>query len=122
MQSFPCGAGIACSPGLDQARPVYVVALYDLDKRGAGPKELFKEHFVPRSGAGPAYDCSWRNVLCRSFLFMAAKLFSELGLSSDLLKAIDRLGFEQAAPIQAEAIPLLLQGKDVVGQSQTGSG
>ena len=53
---------------------------------------------------------------------MAAKLFSELGLSSDLLKAIDKLGFEQAAPIQAEAIPLLLQGKDVVGQSQTGSG
>ena len=53
---------------------------------------------------------------------MAAKLFSELGLSSDLLKAIDKLGFEQASPIQAEAIPLLLQGKDVVGQSQTGSG
>ena len=53
---------------------------------------------------------------------MAAKLFSDLGLSSELLKAIDKLGFEQAAPIQAEAIPLLLQGKDVVGQSQTGSG
>ena len=53
---------------------------------------------------------------------MAAKLFSELGLSSELLKAIDKLGFEQAAPIQAEAIPLLLQGRDVVGQSQTGSG
>jgi ATP-dependent RNA helicase DeaD len=53
---------------------------------------------------------------------VTAKLFSELGLSSDLLKAIDKLGFEQAAPIQAEAIPVLLQGKDVVGQSQTGSG
>src|SRR5216684_3401670 len=53
---------------------------------------------------------------------MTTKLFSELGLSSELLKAIDKLGFEQAAPIQAEAIPLLLQGKDVVGQSQTGSG
>src|SRR5947208_15113906 len=50
------------------------------------------------------------------------KSFSELGLSADLLKAIDRLGFEQAAPIQAAAIPLLLAGKDVVGQSQTGSG
>src|SRR5690242_12498518 len=50
------------------------------------------------------------------------RLFSELGLSPELLKAIDKLGFEQAAPIQAEAIPLLLQGKDVVGQSQTGSG
>ena len=53
---------------------------------------------------------------------MTTKLFSELGLSSELLKAIDKLGFEQAAPIQAAAIPLLLEGKDVVGQSQTGSG
>src|SRR6266850_519539 len=50
------------------------------------------------------------------------KPFTELGLSADLLKAIDRLGFEQASPIQAAAIPVLLQGKDVVGQSQTGSG
>lgn len=50
------------------------------------------------------------------------KLFAELGLSTELLKAIDKLGFEQAAPIQSEAIPLLLQGKDLVGQSQTGSG
>ncbi len=53
---------------------------------------------------------------------MTTKLFSELGLSSELLKAIDKLGFEQAAPIQAEAIPVLLEGKDAVGQSQTGSG
>src|SRR5205809_4387518 len=53
---------------------------------------------------------------------MTPKLFSELGLSEELLKAIDQLGFEQAAPIQAAAIPLLLQGKDIVGQSQTGSG
>jgi ATP-dependent RNA helicase DeaD len=50
------------------------------------------------------------------------KSFSELGLSADLLKAIDKLGFEQAAPIQAATIPLLLAGKDVVGQSHTGSG
>jgi ATP-dependent RNA helicase DeaD len=53
---------------------------------------------------------------------MTPKLFSELGLSPELLKAIDQLGFEQAAPIQAEAIPILMQGRDVVGQSQTGSG
>src|SRR5437868_12223192 len=53
---------------------------------------------------------------------MTPKLFSELGLSAEVLKAIDKLGFEQAAPIQANAIPILLQGKDVVGQSQTGSG
>src|ERR1051325_11719036 len=53
---------------------------------------------------------------------MTPKLFSELGLSPELLKAIDKLGFEQAAPIQAAAIPVLLEGHDVVGQSQTGSG
>src|SRR5947207_14741610 len=50
------------------------------------------------------------------------KSFSDLGLSPDLLKAIDRLGFEKASPIQTAAIPPLLAGRDVVGQSQTGSG
>ncbi|KAF0170445.1 MAG: ATP-dependent RNA helicase DeaD [Limisphaerales bacterium] len=53
---------------------------------------------------------------------MTPKLFSELGLSPEILKGIDKLGFEQAAPIQAAAIPVLMSGKDVVGQSQTGSG
>lgn len=53
---------------------------------------------------------------------MTTKLFSELGLSDEVLRGIDKLGFEQAAPIQAEAIPILMQGRDVVGQSQTGSG
>src|SRR5216110_1834348 len=53
---------------------------------------------------------------------MTPKLFSELGLSAEVLKAIDKLGFEQTAPIQASAIPILMAGRDVVGQSQTGSG
>src|SRR5213596_2825704 len=53
---------------------------------------------------------------------MTSKRFSELGLSPEILKAIDKLGFEQASPIQAEAIPVLMAGRDVVGQSQTGSG
>ncbi|HWQ92151.1 MAG TPA: DEAD/DEAH box helicase, partial [Clostridia bacterium] len=53
---------------------------------------------------------------------MTSKLFTDLGLAPELLKAIDRLGFEQASPIQAAAIPLLMAGKDIVGQSQTGSG
>src|SRR5215212_3440611 len=39
-----------------------------------------------------------------------------------MLRAIDKLGFEKASPVQAEAIPLLLEGRDVIGQSQTGSG
>ncbi len=53
---------------------------------------------------------------------MTPKLFPELGLSPELLRAIEKLGFEQTAPIQAAAIPVLMAGKDVVGQSQTGSG
>ncbi len=53
---------------------------------------------------------------------MQKKLFSELGLSPDLLKAITRVGYEEASPIQSEAIPVLLSGRDVVGQSSTGSG
>ena len=53
---------------------------------------------------------------------MTPKLFSELGISPEVLKAIEKLGFEKAAPIQAEAIPVLMSGRDVVGQSQTGSG
>ena len=53
---------------------------------------------------------------------MTAKLFSELGLSPALLRAIDRLGYEKAAPIQSEAIPMIMAGNDVIGQSQTGSG
>ena len=48
--------------------------------------------------------------------------FDRLGLSPEVLKAVAALGFEEAAPIQAAAIPVLIEGRDVVGQSQTGSG
>jgi ATP-dependent RNA helicase DeaD len=48
--------------------------------------------------------------------------FAGLGLSPAILKAVEALGFEEAAPIQAAAIPVMLAGHDMVGQSQTGSG
>jgi ATP-dependent RNA helicase DeaD len=53
---------------------------------------------------------------------MTASAFSELGLSPAILKAVDQLGYEKPAPIQAAAIPVLLSGKDIIGQSHTGSG
>jgi ATP-dependent RNA helicase DeaD len=53
---------------------------------------------------------------------MLKPTFPDLGLSPEILKAVEALGFEEASPIQAAAIPVLLQGRDVVGQSQTGSG
>ena len=49
-------------------------------------------------------------------------MFNELGLSADLLKAIEDMGFEEPSPIQALAIPALLAGGDVLGQAQTGTG
>jgi ATP-dependent RNA helicase DeaD len=48
--------------------------------------------------------------------------FASLGLSPAVLRAVEQLGFEEASPIQSAAIPLILAGHDVVGQSETGSG
>jgi ATP-dependent RNA helicase DeaD len=48
--------------------------------------------------------------------------FSELGLAPDLLDAIRDVGYEAPSPIQEQAIPPLLEGLDVIGQAQTGSG
>ncbi|RSK50229.1 DEAD/DEAH box helicase [Hymenobacter rigui] len=48
--------------------------------------------------------------------------FSELTLSEEMQRAITEVGYEEASPIQANAIPVLLQGRDVIGQAQTGTG
>jgi len=48
--------------------------------------------------------------------------FTSLSLSPSLLAVVGELGYETPTPIQAECIPLMLAGKDVIGQSKTGSG
>ena len=48
--------------------------------------------------------------------------FDALDLPGDLLAAIKKVGFEEPSPIQAQTIPLLLEGRDVVGLAQTGTG
>ncbi|MCW3063834.1 MAG: box helicase domain protein [Solirubrobacterales bacterium] len=48
--------------------------------------------------------------------------FAELNLAPDILAAIRDVGYEQPSPIQEQTIPLLLEGRDVMGQAQTGSG
>src|SRR2546423_12944601 len=48
--------------------------------------------------------------------------FAELGLSEPLLDALQHLGYENPTPIQEQAIPALLEGRDVIGQAQTGTG
>ncbi len=53
---------------------------------------------------------------------MENKGFDQLGLNNNVLKAIEDMGFEEPSKIQKDAIPVLLQGKDVIGQAQTGTG
>ncbi len=48
--------------------------------------------------------------------------FNELGLSNYLTRAITEMGFEETTPIQEKTIPLALEGKDLIGQAQTGTG
>jgi len=48
--------------------------------------------------------------------------FDNLGLDPALLKAVQRLGYTSPTPVQAEAIPAILAGRDVVGSAVTGSG
>jgi ATP-dependent RNA helicase DeaD len=48
--------------------------------------------------------------------------FHDLGLKDEIVQALDELGFEEPSPIQAQAIPLLLGGQDMIGQAQTGTG
>ena len=48
--------------------------------------------------------------------------FSQLGLKQSLLKVLDEIGYESPSPIQAKTIPVLMEGRDVVGQAQTGTG
>jgi ATP-dependent RNA helicase RhlE len=48
--------------------------------------------------------------------------FNNLGLSAELLRAINEQGYDQPTPIQAQAIPAILEGRDVMGAAQTGTG
>ena len=48
--------------------------------------------------------------------------FRDLGVSDEVLRGIEEMGFEEPTPVQARAIPLLLGGRDVVAQALTGTG
>ncbi|MBO4521711.1 MAG: DEAD/DEAH box helicase, partial [Methanomicrobium sp.] len=48
--------------------------------------------------------------------------FSELNISDEIVRAVEDMGFEEPTPIQQLAIPLIMQGRDVTGQAQTGTG
>lgn len=53
---------------------------------------------------------------------MTTVRFDELELSHEILRGVKEMGFEEATPIQSQAIPVAMQGYDVIGQAQTGTG
>lgn len=48
--------------------------------------------------------------------------FDESGIHPDILRAVHEMGFEVMTPIQEQSVPVLLEGKDIIGQAQTGTG
>lgn len=48
--------------------------------------------------------------------------FSDLGISGEILRAVEEMGYTTPSPIQSQAIPFVLEGRDVIGQAQTGTG
>ncbi|MEG0823233.1 MAG: DEAD/DEAH box helicase, partial [Erysipelotrichaceae bacterium] len=48
--------------------------------------------------------------------------FNELNISEEMIRAIEEMGYEEATDIQVQSIPLIMQGKDVLGRSNTGTG
>ena len=69
-----------------------------------------------RAAAPPENCCSIRPRK------VEAVTFAELGLSKPMLDALSHLGYERPTPIQEQTIPALLEGRDVIGQAQTGTG
>ena len=55
-------------------------------------------------------------------VYMQQKTFYDLGLSKLVLQGIEMMGYVMPSPIQEKAIPVLLEGKDIIGQAQTGTG
>ena len=53
---------------------------------------------------------------------MQTDSFGELILEKRVVAALKEMGFEEPSPIQQQAIPILLEGKDIIGQAQTGTG
>ena len=64
----------------------------------------------------------WREIAGWRILAPMTTTFAELGLNEQILAGVETLGFTEPTPVQAEAIPLVLAGRDVVASAQTGTG
>ena len=76
-----------------------------------------------KTGSLPASKhCRAVNLYSNTTYYVNTTPFSDLGISTPILNAISDMGFEAATKIQAAAIPIIMSGRDVAGQAQTGTG
>jgi ATP-dependent RNA helicase DeaD len=96
---------------MSRARPPKVAPVSDvlpeivLGAETAGPTDRPRDHGATQTSAGPAPDG-----------------FADFGLDERLLATVADLGYEEPTPIQREAIPLLLDGRDILAEAPTGTG
>jgi ATP-dependent RNA helicase DDX47/RRP3 len=84
-------------------------------------KDKLKEPFPdsPSEVLSPSRDASPEQTLSSS---TSPQTFQELGLIEQLSDACEKLGYKTPTAIQAQAVPLALEGRDVIGLAETGSG
>jgi superfamily II DNA/RNA helicase len=58
----------------------------------------------------------------RLFLYFPAMSFRDFGLLDEVVQGVEAMGYSEPTPIQLRAIPLILEGKDLMGSAQTGTG
>src|SRR5262249_31322176 len=83
-----------------------------------GTSPALQPNSFPNTGSNHV----WEVCLTSAVLMEPTTGFRSLGLSAELLSALDRVGYQEPTPIQAALIREALQGRDVIGQAQTGTG
>ncbi|MGN1280977.1 MAG: DEAD/DEAH box helicase [Succinivibrio sp.] len=81
--------------------------------------DIFEKDITTTVGADESLLVSQADSLDDNELIVS---FDDLGLSKEVLKAVHDLGFESPTPIQERSIPVVLEGRDMIGQAQTGTG
>lgn len=111
----------------DDAKPDVASATTSRARRGRKPTEKLTSPALPveanaKPDAASAEIVTVVDAAAAELPDENRPLFSQLGLSEPIMRAIAEMGYEHPTPIQATAIPVVLQGRDVLGVAQTGTG
>jgi ATP-dependent RNA helicase DeaD len=79
-------------------------------------------HDRPASGSSTGFFLLQSNMMSNSDARPGATSFRDLKLSAPLIRVLDEIGYETPTPIQRQAIPLLMNGRDILGHAPTGTG